>query len=187
MSRYSFSFKILTNRFPFKWLGKTLIAIMQAIRETLQDFTTPLNDVYDTRFLTHSSGIQLDYWGETLNCKRIYNETDSVYLARLLVALRDLQVSLTVKAYKDVIEAVITTEPVYHPNYQDIPGWPLTWGNPLLDYRHLLIASFVIPEGVTSEQLITIAGDLDSVKLGTLTVWLVEESGGYYLIKKEIA
>jgi hypothetical protein len=187
MPRYSFDFKILTNRFPFKWGGEQLNNFMRVIRETIDDVTTQINALYDDRFLIYATGLGLDYWGEVLNLKRATGESDSVYRARLLVAFRDIQNSLTIDAYKDAIEAVTSERPDCLEHYKEIFSWPFTWGNPFYDYIHRNIVSFVIPDELTEEQLNEISDDLQSVKLATLYVWLVEDSGlGYYKLRKEI-
>lgn len=189
MNRFDFNFKILTNRFPFKWEGSTLNYLMRAIRETLQDAMDLTNDVYDTRFITHATGPELDKWGEILDVLRDIEEDDDTYRARLLVAFRDIQKSLVVEAYKDAIEATqVARPPLRAEHYTENSTWPRMWGTPLYDYRHTLIASFIIEPGLTQEQLDTIADDLQSVKLATLLIWLVEDPGlGYYILKKEVA
>jgi len=188
--RYSFDFRILTNRFPMKWAGVKLGYLMRAIRETLQDSVGALNDVYDSRFISYATGTQLDRWGEVLDCARILEEgeTDDTYRARLLVAFRDLQRTLTVESIKDAIEATQIARPSLRAeHYAEIPTWPLTWGTPRYDYRHTMIASFVIEPGLSPTQLATIASDLQNVKLATLILWLVEDPGtGYYNLKKEV-
>lgn len=144
MSRFSFNFKILTKRFPFLWKGVVLGKLMQVVKEELTECVTKVNEVYDTCWITYCPGAELDRWGEDLKLPRNYGETDAVYRARLLVAFRDIQESLVITACKNAIKATIIISPVCLEHYKDIPAWPFLWPARTYDYRHLLIASFVI-------------------------------------------
>jgi len=154
MSRYSLNFKILQNRFPFKWDGDHLNNLMKAIKDILSDVTTKINEVYDTRFITYAAGTELDKWGGVLDCTRSTGENDATYKARLLVAYRDIQETLVVEAYKDAIMATTSAEPQCREHYSLLPKFksgidPLgsstfTWPAHLYSYEHLLTASFVL-------------------------------------------
>lgn len=157
MSRYNLSFKILTNRFPFKWHGDHLNNLMKSIKDILSDVTTKINEVYDTRFITHAAGTELDKWGGVLDCSRSTGESDATYKARLLVAYRDIQETLVVEAYKDAIMATTGAEPECREHYSFIPRLichseldseslsPIfSWPAHLYSYEHLLTASFVL-------------------------------------------
>lgn len=143
-NRYSFNFKILTNRYPFKWGGEKIGDFMKAIKDTLNDFVPTLNSVYDTRFISYSSGDELDKWGEVLDLPRNPSETDETYKARLLVAFRDIQKSLTVEVLKDAIEATTSSEPTCRQHYKEIPSFPFLWPASLFSYANLLKASFIL-------------------------------------------
>jgi len=142
--RYNFNFKVLTNRFPFKWAGENLNNLMKAIKDSLDDFTSKLNDVYDARFITYAVGDTLDNWGNILGLTRNTGESDSTYRARLLVAFRDIQETLTIAVLKNAIEATTNSEPTCREHYADIPSFPFLWDPKLFSYAHLLRASFIL-------------------------------------------
>lgn len=155
MSRYAFDFKILTNRFPFKWGGTNLAKLMQVVKEELEEFVEQLNTAFDAQTITHATGDQLDLWGKDLGVLRAAGEDDATYRARLLVAWRDLQETLVVTAYKNAITATTVSEPVCRQHYRFIPSCGylttveqrspfFTWPAQAYARRHVLTASFVL-------------------------------------------
>lgn len=142
--RYSFNFNILKNRFPFKWKGENINNFMKAIKDVKNDFVTTLNSVYDTRYISYSSGEELDRWGELLGVSREAEEDDDTYRARLLVAFRDIQDSLVIEVLKNAIKATTNSEPSCREHYKEIPRFPFLWPAKLFSYVHLLKASFIL-------------------------------------------
>jgi len=143
-NRYTSKFKILTNRFPFLFGGEKINNLMAAIRDELLAFQDKLNEVDNSRFLLGSTGFTLDLWGQTLGLARQPNENDNTYRARLLVVLRDIKKTLSIRAYKDAIKAVTNTDPQCLEHYKLLSSFPFLWSSPLLSQDHILQASFII-------------------------------------------
>ncbi|MBE9570052.1 MAG: hypothetical protein IMF11_05470 [Proteobacteria bacterium] len=117
---------------------------MKAIKDSGDDFVSTLNSVYDTRYISHSLGEDLDRWGEVLGVPRKPAENDDTYRARLLVAFRDIIDSLTVEVLKNAIEATTSATPSCRVHLQEIPYFPFLWEPKLFTYDHLLRASFIL-------------------------------------------
>jgi len=157
INRFVSTFKIFFNRFPFLWTGEKLNQLMTTIQHELSLCQNTINAVYNARYILGSTGIELDRWGEVLQCTRYQGETDNYYRERLLIAFRDFQQTLIIRVLKDAVTAVTGTEPECREHYPLIPRLaqyaailpasriPLfSWPAHLYSYEHLLFTSFVL-------------------------------------------
>ncbi|MBN2381170.1 hypothetical protein JXM67_15330 [candidate division WOR-3 bacterium] len=207
MGRFTYKFKILTNRKTFRDLKETspLRKLLETICSELSDRPdTPLapgfvsdglNPYYDARFITQTSGDALDNWGETLDLDRNSGESDDDYRTRLLDELRDFTACLTVESITDRVTDTMGPGSVVDiiPVWSLAPDWPLDWWEDVstpnvtwCDCVHLLDFLLVLADTPTDAELVDIIADLEAIRFATTRALIVTDSGsGYYsLIKK---
>lgn len=201
MSRFRFNFAILTGRKTFRNLRTTspLRLLLEAIRSELTErdgatleFTSDgLNSLYDAAFINTASGDELDLWGETLDLPRNASETDADYRTRLLAELRDFTSCLTVDALADAVQAITSERPEIINRWQEIPDWPLEWGENVEhsvtwgNWDNLCDFLVVLDSEPSASELSQIAAKMDELKLAPTRALVVTDSGsGYYELKK---
>ncbi len=158
-----------------------------------QEFTSDgLNEVYDARFIQHASGDALDNWGQTLEFSRSAGESDEDYRERLLDELRDFTASLTVKAFKDRVIAIIGLNPSIIPFWELAPDWPLEWDEVSTPWTtwapwgELVDFLLVVPSGLSDVQVNQIAQAVSDIKFapGRSLIVTGPVSGVYSLLKE---
>jgi hypothetical protein len=106
---------------------------MIAIRQSLQEFTARLNEVYDSLFIQTATGDTLDRHGVTIGLQRNPGEHDDDYRARLLTEFRDIPQGLTIASLKNAVDQVMGGSCEIDEYYDDQWLWPNVSARP--DYQ----------------------------------------------------
>ncbi len=202
MSRFQFSFDILTDRKTFRDLREEspLRKLLEAVRSelagrdgaTLEFVPHGLNALYDSAFINTASSDELDRWGTTLDLPRSASETDLAYRSRLLSELRDFTSCITVDALADAVEVITSERPEIVDVHTLAPDWPLEWWENVgaanvswCDWFNLADFLLILDSAPSQSELNQIAAKMEELKLApTRCLVVTENPGGYYELKK---
>ncbi len=84
--------------------------LLSIIASEYQELSSMLEGVRDAHFIDTATGKNLENIGQLFNCKRLQNETDDSYRARIKVQFRKYASSSTVKEIKEIIAAILNTQ-----------------------------------------------------------------------------